>query len=104
MADEFFEANGKKIYKKLFENPADYEKLRETFVPGAKAQRESFEQVRAEERKAAIQEMTPVEKAKLVQAEQAEAQKPLATPAAAPTAEAPSVAAPQAPMTQMPQA
>lgn len=104
MADEFFEANGTKIYKKIFDDPAKYEQLKETFVPGVKAQREAFASAQAEERKAALQEMSPVEKAKLAESEREQTQKPIATPTIAPVAQEPSAAiSAEAPTARMPQ-
>jgi hypothetical protein len=108
MADEFFEANGTKIYKKIFDDPAKYEQLKETFIPGVKAQREAFASAQAEERKAAVQEMSLVEKAKLAESEREQTQKPIPTPAVAPVAPvaqepsaAPSTGAPTASMPQI---
>ena len=105
MADEFFEANGTKIYKKIFDDPAKYEQLKETFVPGVKAQREAFASAQAEERKAAADDALPLmEKLKRVKDERDQKQNPIATPTIAPVAQEPSAAiSAEAPTARMPQ-
>lgn len=100
MAEEYFEAGGKKIYKRLFtQNPDEYEKLKAAFVPGAKESETQWSKKEEEQRKAAIQEMTPVQKTKYVQeiakeqeqtreAKTAQVQAAAPQPTAAPAAQA----------------
>lgn len=95
MAEEFFEANGTKIYKRLFKNnPEEYEKLKATFVPGAAQSQADWSEKQAEEKKAATQQMTLTEKAKMVEEEKAAQEKQReAKTAAAETASAEAQAA-----------
>lgn len=73
MAEEYFEAGGKKIYKRLFtQNPDEYERLKSVFVPGAKESESQWMKKEQEQTKAAIQEMSPVEKTKYVEGIQKE--------------------------------
>lgn len=81
MADEFIEIGGKKVYKSLFKDSDAFEKLKAAQVGSSQTQ-EAWAEKQAEEKKAALQEMTLPERAKLVEEQRLVAQKPV-TPAPA---------------------